>query len=644
MPLYSTASTGSGNVVIDVTAAGNLGTTETVTLGDTPVARSGTLDQSTCAFTVNGLAEGRWGYLILTQDGTGGREITVNDGGGAVAVAVDETAGATTVLLLVAEDASNLTVAALGGAAAADLAAHLADATAAHAASAVSFSPTGTIAGTDVQTAVAEVATDAAALVTAHTGDATDAHAASAIGFTPVGAIAATDVQAAIAELEDEHDDRLDTIEAALGGGSEVLVPRSIASPPMRAGRSYSTNFATSAQTALTFDATGLTFTTDASDSSRTAVRLTTLGTPGTMFLKSGAGWFRNMDVRMRYRNESSIHSSSEVRAYVRYLDASNSYFGIKSYGGANEVGAYKDVAGSESGVSGASSSGGGGVDTDVTSNTPRILRMRIIENVLFLKSWKESSTEPDWQIVKAIDPSAYWHEQGGAGFQILNYDVHIYVTEFTVTELIPASDNMLLNGDLSIEDWSTGIPIFWTANSGVNRVADTEVVADRYGENRSALHFEATADGGAQWTCRIHSTMHSYNSSTAWRRNQPAVASGFPPAIEISLWTKATSVSFNTPGADFLGASFVGKHYNEANTDLSLGQPDYYAGFGPDGELGGSGATGGIGTWDWLQQRIRMPIHDFQECAYIDLAFGLHDADSRGELWIQDIEIRPVL
>jgi len=40
---------------------------------------------------------------------------------------------------------------------------HLADTTAAHAASAISFSATGSIAATDVQTAIAEVATDAAA-------------------------------------------------------------------------------------------------------------------------------------------------------------------------------------------------------------------------------------------------------------------------------------------------------------------------------------------------------------------------------------------------------------------------------------------------------------------------------------------------
>ena len=47
-----------------------------------------------------------------------------------------------------------------------DAIAHLADASAAHGASAISFSPTGTIAATDVQAAIAEVASEAAGGVT----------------------------------------------------------------------------------------------------------------------------------------------------------------------------------------------------------------------------------------------------------------------------------------------------------------------------------------------------------------------------------------------------------------------------------------------------------------------------------------------
>jgi hypothetical protein len=78
--------------------------------------------------------------------------------------------------------------------------AHLADTADAHDASAISFSPAGSVAATDVQAAIVEVDGD----VTAHVGDTTAAHAATAIAFTPAGSIAATTVQAAIEEVAAE--------------------------------------------------------------------------------------------------------------------------------------------------------------------------------------------------------------------------------------------------------------------------------------------------------------------------------------------------------------------------------------------------------------------------------------------------------
>lgn len=79
--------------------------------------------------------------------------------------------------------------------------AHTGDTAGAHAASAIAFTPTDTIAATDVQAAIAELGTEDAA---AHIADASDAHAASAITNTPAGNIAATTVQAAIDELDSE--------------------------------------------------------------------------------------------------------------------------------------------------------------------------------------------------------------------------------------------------------------------------------------------------------------------------------------------------------------------------------------------------------------------------------------------------------
>jgi len=64
---------------------------------------------------------------------------------------------------------------------------------AAHSAANISFSPVGTIAATDVQAAVAEVATDAATAITNLT--------ATQVAYTPTGSVAATNVQTAIDEV-----------------------------------------------------------------------------------------------------------------------------------------------------------------------------------------------------------------------------------------------------------------------------------------------------------------------------------------------------------------------------------------------------------------------------------------------------------
>lgn len=87
----------------------------------------------------------------------------------------------------------------LGGTyASGELGAHLADTVGAHAASAISNTPSGGVSATDVQSAINELDGD----LTAHLNDTTDAHAASAITNTPAGTIAATDVQGAVNELD----------------------------------------------------------------------------------------------------------------------------------------------------------------------------------------------------------------------------------------------------------------------------------------------------------------------------------------------------------------------------------------------------------------------------------------------------------
>lgn len=87
---------------------------------------------------------------------------------------------------------------------AAGVTAHLADASDAHDASAISFAPTGSIAATDVQAALTELDTEkaTAAALTAHIDDVADAHDASAISvLDTAGNYTGTDVEAVLAEL-----------------------------------------------------------------------------------------------------------------------------------------------------------------------------------------------------------------------------------------------------------------------------------------------------------------------------------------------------------------------------------------------------------------------------------------------------------
>lgn len=99
------------------------------------------------------------------------------------------------------------------GVIAAGLSAHIADGTDAHDASAISSVPAGTLAATDVQTALNELDSEKATTgsvstvagdLAAHIADATDAHDASAISYAGSANITAVTVEAAIDELDTE--------------------------------------------------------------------------------------------------------------------------------------------------------------------------------------------------------------------------------------------------------------------------------------------------------------------------------------------------------------------------------------------------------------------------------------------------------
>jgi hypothetical protein len=109
---------------------------------------------------------------------------------------------------------------ALGLATDAELGAHTGDATDAHDASAISFTPTGGLAADDVQEALEELDTEkeVAGTTATHIADASDAHDASAVSYDNTGSgLTADQVQEAIDELDA-------TIDALPGGHDPVTL------------------------------------------------------------------------------------------------------------------------------------------------------------------------------------------------------------------------------------------------------------------------------------------------------------------------------------------------------------------------------------------------------------------------------------
>jgi hypothetical protein len=105
------------------------------------------------------------------------------------------------------------------------LTAHINDTADAHAASAITNTPTGNLAAVTVQAALNELQTDldtraTSASLTAHLDDAVDAHDASAISSVASGNLAATNVQSALNELQSDIDGRqpLDADLTAIAG------------------------------------------------------------------------------------------------------------------------------------------------------------------------------------------------------------------------------------------------------------------------------------------------------------------------------------------------------------------------------------------------------------------------------------------
>jgi hypothetical protein len=197
-----------------------------------------------CTVTVPTPVAGHAHYVRVAQDGTGGRTLTwagslnwPDDVVPGQASAADEYS----VYVLTCDDATFGWVGRQGGAGSGG--------GGGGAASDVTFSPTGAISATNVQAAIAELDTEkaSAASLTAHLDDTTAAHAASAISFDPTGNSWAngTTTQLAI----DDLDGAVVAIFASLGSKANLASPALTGNPtaPTQAAGTNNTRLATTA-------------------------------------------------------------------------------------------------------------------------------------------------------------------------------------------------------------------------------------------------------------------------------------------------------------------------------------------------------------------------------------------------------------
>lgn len=406
-------------------------------------------------------------------------------------------------------------------------------------------------------------------------------------------------------------------------------------------GQSLYTDFSNQARTESVFDVVNATYGTDAADGSKTSITPTSTAVLMSVLAKSQYT-FRDFDMRVRYRNPTTPHTSSDLRLPFRYLGTANYYYGYKSYGASPIAGIYRRLAAADSTLASLNSTS---IDADKTAITPRIMRVQALGDLFRFKSWVEGTPEPDWQLSATINQtSGQMHEQGTAGLLLLIYDAGWHVTELTITEMLPNSDNLLVNSSLDKLDirLAADRPAWWAPSTG-GATIDT-ATADPYGFTRRLLKVtKAAADASTGWEQYIQTAMHNFNAIANRDRNPlPPRLTEFPAFIEVSGWSKGTSIAFNTPGSDWLGGALVLYEVDEYLAAAQQTANKNTVGLAPGDVVADSG-TVGEGTWDWTFFRHRMQLDNPARLAYVRVGVYLHDSDVSGTLWVADLQVRPV-
>lgn len=452
-------------------------------------------------------------------------------------------------------------------------------------------------------------------------------------------------------------------------------------------GRQWVTNFGNQIADAALFTLTNMTYTTNGGLS---CVKPTSSASPATVLLSGQQ--LQNCDVRIRYQvtDDATYHlANALIGTLARYITgapaSSGAYpaMGDCMFGMDDWWHGYVAVGSENAAVSGLVSANGTSYvsppplnRTDVTDH--RYLRLRVIDDVLYLKNWFGTVAEPDaWNLVTRSRPSS-----SGAvgGVNLTTDDIQMgltglfaqytttYFYELVITELVNGSSNVVTNPTFTEVETGTptvpaGCPIGWfyTGGAGTGGSIGVVQVPDRFGVTRGALQIVAGAGSTSpSWIQRIWNRGNR-GGNASWPRLQPHPSMMFSPYIECRVWTKGTNIVNATPSNLNL-ATVVDNYYydtlgNFPNTlaldalyftalapnTINMSQAALIANAGATNAPAAGVSVGGTGKWPWTQTVFRMPVHHWESISSIDYLIGFHDGGTTGTLQIMDPVLRPV-
>lgn len=450
---------------------------------------------------------------------------------------------------------------------------------------------------------------------------------------------------------------------AASGGSTEqasaietLYIPRVSAAPETRPGRTWRANFANQELTAALFDITTdagtWTYGTDASDGNR-AVILPPSPYPAIGKILAKNCMARNVEVATRFRVPQDAHVSTVVQTVMRYLSGNNMMYAYKSFQPATPFVNVDNKLNGGTGNIAASAA----TTVDVTTSKIYKLKSKCVENCVWVKCWIDGTVEPDWQAVSYVTTGAARAELGTAGLWVQNVGGVLNVSELTVTELLPASDNVVFNGDFSIMGVGTkadaGTVLGWpiTPPTG-NSVSQFTNVVDASGSTRRFFYMRRPTLADGQLGGLIQNI---------YRRDQLLGVSisgaqmDFTDAkkLEVGVTSKSNNLRHGA-GGTFLGLAVDCYWYDETTTVSNVTVPYNSAGYykvlgpnraSPDGTPVGN-ALDGTGTWGWRRDYVRIDVsgNGAQIPNRIDFLITMHDNDLLvDDLWIGDFYARPV-